>query len=258
MPVLRTRLRQSETLEQFLIELTDIADRVLRAQPPPAVAPPSYYSRVIDEIDGVGWDKLRHVSDDLSSFRLSITDAAKRSHEVTIELPPDYPREPPKCKAMLPAPLELSWHSGAHHSVKDAIQQYRKAIRSYQPLWNVLDDWDANTWILEPKQPTRADVLRRVVLGRACSLQVIHNPKRPHDVCECRFFGPETAIQPLQQLLNANLLNWDSRATPRANLSRILQIEFPSKTSADQEEFSLECGICYADSLQGVSYILAF
>lgn len=43
--------------------------------------------------------------------------------------------------------------------------------------------------------------------------------------------------------------SWDQAKTPRENLQAILRLEFPSPVSSEKEEFSMECGICYAEEL---------
>jgi len=40
-----------------------------------------------------------------------------------------------------------------------------KAIAQYQSFWDVLDDFDRNTIILDPTNPTRAENTRRVYIG---------------------------------------------------------------------------------------------
>ena len=39
---------------------------------------------------------------------------------------------------------------------------------------------------------------------------------------------------------------------PRVNLENVLRMQFPSKELRNDEDFALECGICYSASLDGV------
>ena len=42
----------------------------------------------------------------------------------------------------------------------------------YADLWNVLDEIDEKTWVLEPEWPTRSSVMRRIAFG-TCSACVL-------------------------------------------------------------------------------------
>jgi peptidoglycan/LPS O-acetylase OafA/YrhL len=36
-------------------------------------------------------------------------------------------------------------------SLADVLQQFRAALQPFLPLWEVLDDLDSHTWVLEPE-----------------------------------------------------------------------------------------------------------
>ena len=40
-----------------------------------------------------------------------------------------------------------------------------QALSKYQDLWDMLDEIDAQTWVLEPENPTRNITLRRIAVG---------------------------------------------------------------------------------------------
>ena len=71
-----------------------------------------------------------------------------------------------------------------------------------------MEDFDNHTWVLEPDKPKRSDLMRRIALGNHCSLQIDVDAKNPRGICECRLFGNEKTVGPLQDLLNKNLMRW--------------------------------------------------
>lgn len=249
--VLRRRLERAADVGAFLVELKDVAERVLRDARAEALPPRDYYERLVGELAAVGWDSLASVGPSLRVIRLRAVDAAGREHALELELPPDYPRSPPRCSADLPAPLQLRWEDGAGRTLLAVARQHRDAVERYQAFWDVMDEFDSRCWVLEPAGPSRAVASRRVAVARHASLHVEVDPAQPLAVCECRFLGAEAAVGPLRSRLNERLFAWDAAATPLANLQRLLGVEFPPPTTATREEFTVECGICYSYRLDG-------
>ena len=46
-------------------------------------------------------------------------------------------------------------------------------------MWDCLDDIDANTHVLEPERPSRDASMRRIAIGRHCSIQIDFDPLNP-------------------------------------------------------------------------------
>ncbi|CAM9302852.1 unnamed protein product [Phaeothamnion confervicola] len=245
MDLLRARLAQAHDVDAFMTELLDVLGRIGAAAPAPKPPPPEYYARLLSELD---WGVLVSVDDTLTRLQLRAADAAGREHILAVTLPPDYPAGPPACAVDLPRPLELGWAPG-RSSLADAIAQFRAALAPYVPLWDALDDLDAHTWVLEPERPTRAHVHRRVAVAPHCSVMLRLDPLAPRAVPEIRFLGAESVIGPLRQNLNRGLAAWDHTSLPRRNLQRALGVEFPSPATTRREEYSADCGICYAHRL---------
>ena len=40
------------------------------------------------------------------------------------------------------------------------------ALESLKAFWDVMDEIDEKTWVLEPEKPTRSATARRIALGR--------------------------------------------------------------------------------------------
>lgn len=96
---------------------------------------------------------------------------------MTVKLPADYPASTPECSADLPVAFALRWQPKSS-TLQDLLEQYQKvsplgyamhsqgkALEQFQDLWDVLEDIDSNTWILEPEHPTYSSLMRRIALG---------------------------------------------------------------------------------------------
>lgn len=53
-------------------------------------------------------------------------------------------------------------------------------------------------------------------------------------------------VVPLREHLNANIQSWNPQLSVFANLENLLGQKFPSPSTTKKEDFSMECGICYA------------
>ena len=272
------RLRRAGSDHQaFLSELSEL----LTSQPSVAAAsssqqplpPVAYYERIVAELDAVGWGSLAGVNPTLDELQLRVDDAAGRGHVLGLALPPDYPRSPPRVTtAALPgtAPFELAWPSSdasssdassatsGAASLAGALSQFRAALARHQLLWDMLDDLDAHAWVLEPKNPARDCVSRRVALGDHCSLQLELHVGAPASLPELQFYGADRVIAPLRQALNANLARWQPERSVRLNLAAVLGKELPAPAQAAggvggaaAEEYATECAICYLYELDG-------
>lgn len=128
-------------------------------------------------------------------------------------------------------------------------------LSRFQAFWDVMDDFDAHTAVLEPAppaKPPRALPVRRLALGKHCSAQITVLPDAPRGVCECRFMGADASVLPLHNRLSARLGEWRVERLPRENLQAVLELTFPQPVvalpsgDARREDLSVECGICYA------------
>eukprot|EP00899_Mesostigma_viride_P008084 jgi/Mesvir1/17277/Mv07684-RA.1 len=219
--IVQQRFEQSTDLAGFFRELRDILDRLVRAHPPQELLPPEFYTRLLQELDALGWDKLVYMHADLTALHLRILDAGQREHIVHVVLLPGYPQVAPVTSA---------------------------AIASYQELWDTLDDLDQHTWVVEPERPTRCDVYRRIALGGHASLLIHLSTERPRAAPECRFLGSDAAVGRLKDNLHSNAHKWDPAKPVRANLEEVLGTTFPrfERGSEAAEDVSTECGICYS------------
>lgn len=156
----------------------------------------------------------------------------------------NYPETAPEVTGDLPQAVNLQWTVDSR--LIHIIQQYETAIDKYQDFWNLLEDLDKHTWILEPEKPLRSHTMRRIGIGNHSSLQIEVDPLNPRGVPEIRFLGADSIVVPLREKLNKGTLKWDMKDTLRNNLQKVLEMEFPKPNVALKEEFSVACGVCYA------------
>jgi len=239
----KLRLEQSPDLPTFLTELKHLLERILRSKKDMVLPPASFYSRLISEINEVGWHSLANINNELTQLQLKQKDAKNREHIINIELSSDYPNTAPKCNCSLPEAVALTWNSKTSN-LSDVMTQYSKqALEKYEDFWGVMEDIDKNTCVLEPQHPSMAETMRRIAAVKHVSLQINVDPLAPRSVPECQFLGAETAISPLRDKLNLNLHQWNYKLTLRQNLESVLEIKFPSPSTAKKRRF--KHGMCH-------------
>ena len=143
--------RTADDMARFS-ELHDMVERGLNVSPCTQLPPVSFYEVLVAELDVVGWSSLLSISPSLDEIQLQLTDSAGRDHAITLMLPPDYPRSPPRVRTTLPAPFEIAWPRDPStgrptHSLPAALGQFGKTLAANQVLWDMLDDIDENVWV---------------------------------------------------------------------------------------------------------------
>ncbi|XP_069787605.1 E3 ubiquitin-protein ligase FANCL [Narcine bancroftii] len=243
--IVKQRLQQSTDLVNFLLEFKTVLEIALRnkhnLQSPP---PPQYYAQLIKEIENLGWDKLAYMDTEFRTIKLKAEDSAGREHMITVKLKSKYPAEPPDCATDFPVPFLLSW---THEStLKNIHSQFLAALDSLKEFWDVMDEIDEKTWVLEPENTARTTTTRRIALSNNVSLNLEVDPRHPKMLPECCFLGADHVVTPLKNKLNTNMHLWSLECTMLQNLKEILEIDFPSPATHEKFSFSMECGICYA------------
>ncbi|XP_047459788.1 E3 ubiquitin-protein ligase FANCL isoform X2 [Mugil cephalus] len=274
--IVKQRLQQSLDLVGFVLELKTVLEVCLKSRPEcHSIPPPQYYSQLISEMEILGWDKLLSIDAEFRTLRLKAEDSSARPHTLTIKLQSKHPAEAPECSADLPVPLVLTWT--AQSTLEQLHSQFLLVLESLTEFWDVLDEIDGKTWILEPEKPSRSDTMRRIAIGNNVSIKVEVDPRHPKMLPECCLLGAEhaweilssaqcshqdaaratlssfrdvTAVAPLRNKLNANMHMWNPDSSVLHNLRDVLEIEFPSPATHEKSSFSVECGICYSYRLE--------
>lgn len=250
--------RNSDDVAGFLAELGELVERLVHVEPPAALPPAAFYELIVRDLDAVGWNLVQSVSAALDELELLVVDGAGRGHTLGLVLPADYPHSPPKARVSLPSPFALRWLApAATPSLATAIEQFQAALARHQLLWDMLDDLDANTWVLEPKKPSREGVSRRLAIGSHSSLELELHEDSPASLPVLQFLGAEKVVAPLRHNLNARLSRWQPGRTVRANLEDVLLLQLPPPQEAGAQDsadsYAIECAICYSYHLEGAA-----
>ncbi|CAB4010538.1 E3 ubiquitin- ligase FANCL isoform X1 [Paramuricea clavata] len=248
--VIKQRLHQSENLASFLVEFKNLVEKLVKCKQDDTgqlSLPLDTYSLLISELEHIGWHKLAYTNESFNIIKLKMRDARDREHIVTVHVSAEYPDILPKCSADVPEPFHFKGSKITEGRLLECIyNEFCEIISSHELFWNVMDEIDQNCWILEPEHPTRADASRRVALGNNTSLLVRINVQHPKMMPECHLMGADSIVMKLRENMNKNLHQWDPEIPVLENLEKLLETKFPSRQTTKKEDFSLECGICYA------------
>ncbi|KAK2823920.1 hypothetical protein Q5P01_021095 [Channa striata] len=247
--IVKQRLQQSPDLVSFILELKTVLEVGLKSRPEcSSISPPHYYSQLISEIETLGWDKLLFIDTEFRTLRLKAEDSSRRQHILTIKFQSKHPAEAPECLADLPVPLAMTWTPQSN--LQQLHNHFLLVLESLTEFWDVLDEIDSWTWILEPEKPSRADTMRRIAIENNVSIKVEVDPRHPKMLPECFLLGAEHVVTPLRNKLNANIHSWNPNSSVLHNLRDVLEITFPSPATHEKSNFSTECGICYSYRLE--------
>uniref|UniRef100_A0AAA9TKS6 E3 ubiquitin-protein ligase FANCL n=1 Tax=Bos taurus TaxID=9913 RepID=A0AAA9TKS6_BOVIN len=195
--------------------------------------------------------RLVFVDPCFSTIKLK-ADVSGREHLITVKLKAKYPAESPDCVVDFPVPFSVSWTPQVNSSSLISIYtQFLAALESLKTFWDVMDEIDEKTWVLEPEKPTRSATARRIVLGNNVSINIEVDPRHPTMLPECCFLGADHVVKPLGIRLSRNIHLWDPENSLLQNLKDVLEIDFPARAILEKSDFSMDCGICYAYQLDG-------
>ncbi|KAF9203380.1 hypothetical protein BGZ49_006500 [Haplosporangium sp. Z 27] len=174
---LQQKMDEAVDMESFLIELVDTMEVILSSKTLGVgqERPTSYWSHITEQLDRLGWSKVTHLSEDLSQVQIELCDASRRRHILTVSFPPGYPATPlilepldiPECESeRLSQKLNSEVAASREGSRLDiVVQQAEKQLEVFKDFWDVMQDIDEKTWVIDPEKPTRADRMRRCALG---------------------------------------------------------------------------------------------
>uniref|UniRef100_A0A8C9C4H9 E3 ubiquitin-protein ligase FANCL n=1 Tax=Phocoena sinus TaxID=42100 RepID=A0A8C9C4H9_PHOSS len=193
--------------------------------------------------------RLVYVDACFSTIKLKAEDASGREHLITVKVKAKYPAESPDCIVDFPVSFSVSWTPQS--SLISIHSQFLAALESLKAFWDVMDEIDEKTWVLEPEKPTRSATARRIALGNNASINIEVDPRHPTMLPECCFLGADHVVKPLGIRLSRNIHLWDPENSLLQNLKDVLEIDFPARAILEKSDFSMDCGICYAYQLNG-------
>lgn len=257
--VVQRRLTQSESIAAFCVEFKHLLEQQLLKAPntvsrlsAPKLPSSSYYTRLLEELNEIGWDNVLQLSNELNHLTVRLLDSSSRCHPVEFVLHADYPTVAPICRHQLLARFEPKWTPKS--TLSDLCTQFCAQFELYQDVWRVLDDFDANTVVLEPINPLKSDLTRRLQVSQFVSLRLEISAQNPLTIPIYSFQGAETTVSPLRDRIDKHIHEWDFRKTPRQNFETLAGITFPHPSSLSENvdtDPEHVCAICYSYLLEG-------
>ena len=247
-------LNHSSSLAGFLIDLKSMLRSLLQSRPScfataAGLLLPKFYIDLLKDIEILGWHRLSFIDSEFRELHILTTDGRSRLHTLKVLLHHQHPNKAPEYHSDLPLLFDYAWN--AKSTLSDLFDHFNKCVDQLQEFWNVVDDIDINTCVLEPEMPTRSATHRRIALGRSASVQIEVDPRNPHQIPDCQFLGSEPLIGPLKENFAQNMSIWNSSRSFVDNLCAVLEFTLPSRRDTKKEDLNVACGICYAYRLDG-------
>ena len=75
-------------------------------------------------------------------------------------------------------------------------------------LFELLEDLDANTWVVHPESPKQTDWQRRIALGGLMSLSIRVTQEYPNEPPQLTPHGPPASVAPLLARIDKHGADW--------------------------------------------------
>jgi len=226
---------------------------------------------VLQQLKELGLEKVSELSSDFREIQLEASDSQGRAHLLHLQIPDNFPRDPPHTRLSIPADtFNFTWASSS--TISKIYEQFCEQLEMYQEYWNDVSEIRANLCILEPDNPGYATTSFTIDLGAGCSMLLQLNPLfQPQEnvgghvdinVPQLTFMGPDHTVSSLRDAFYGGLKEtWSPTLSTYDNLVNILKTDdFSLKTKFDDSEDASEgntpnmklfCGICCAFTLEG-------
>jgi E3 ubiquitin-protein ligase FANCL len=216
-----------------------------------APQPPShFFRRVLDDIRAIGWDHVTKVDPTLQFLEVCLFAESRRRIELRLDIPPGFPRTPPRVASNLPVPVALEWDPSTSH-LKDIVSSHEAAIPGFAGLWRQLEELDRDTFVIEPREPSLGCCMRRIVVSDRIQVQIEVSPRRPFGIPKVLFIGAEAASREMRERFDRNAASWQPTESLKANLERALEVGLVRRDADELAETDFDCGICYVERLGG-------
>ncbi|RCI02025.1 hypothetical protein CU098_000389, partial [Rhizopus stolonifer] len=243
--LIKTKLHEATDIMVFLSELKETLESTHTLKVNAFQPVSTRLSHIYQEISMVGFDKVQSMNETMDEIIFNTRDEKGRDHALKVTLPINYPFVVPQIVAHLPVSIEIS------PSIATLVRQHEQIVHRYQNVFNCLDELDQHMKVVDPENPKRDEMWRKIALGHHCSLHLeIVNPLLPFDKPQIMLFGGEKRVGDLRKAWERAA--WNKEISLYANLMNIFQLV--SNESAEKEDYTnttdIECGICYSYKLE--------
>nr|SVE78563.1 EOG090X0G12 [Daphnia lumholtzi] len=206
------------------------------------------YSKVLTEIDAIGWEKLFSVNHDFTELKLKLYDSLNQQHILNIK----FNNNVPEFSAEFPRTVNIEWQEDSS-TLSEMYSLFCQEAEQYQDFWKAMEELDAGCWVLEPENPSRRDTYRKISIAPNVSLKIEVDPKHPYVFPFITWLGSETAVSKFREKILDPIEVWDDDLPINTNLERLLEVSLPLKQTLDMgnENYEVTCCICYSERLNG-------
>ncbi|XP_018562738.1 E3 ubiquitin-protein ligase FANCL [Anoplophora glabripennis] len=189
---------------------------------------------------------------DLSKVRISTLDQGRREHSFEISANFDDKNVFSVTSYDLPLDKEEFRKSA---SLKDIYDELLGTIDTFQPFFEVMDEFDRNCWVLDPEEPKRSCGYRRIWIRENFSVIITLNPVDVSRLPEIKLLGPERLVEEYRSNLNSNISEWEPKNGVFSETLKLLGLEsFPQKPAVEERVPDLlvnsgDCSICFSSRL---------
>ncbi|XP_019698778.1 E3 ubiquitin-protein ligase FANCL isoform X2 [Harpegnathos saltator] len=135
-----------------------------------------------------------------------------------------------------------------------AITKFKWQVELLEKAWEQLKEIDENCCVIDPLEPNKSHMHRRIYLSQFISMTITISPLKPTALPEIKLFGSDSEVKKQTDYIS-NILDWDPDCSILENLKMLLNIyEFPkqqkdTETIEDKNAIigNRECGICTSE-----------
>lgn len=211
------------------------------------------FRMLASDLKNIGFCNVSFISQCLTEVTFQIVDKSSHTHSMIVNVGKNYPHQALESQASLPeSALETI---RKNEDLEEVFNSFEEQVSSLQHLWNILDLVDEQCCVLDPENPTRKDLGRRILIENGVSLYFNMDLSDVHNIPSIAFLGPEQLVQKYQSNVAANSKLWNSFNNFLDNLKLLLGLQsLPCKNHYSEQESLVhqgECCICFTLRLDG-------
>ncbi|XP_014483738.1 PREDICTED: E3 ubiquitin-protein ligase FANCL isoform X2 [Dinoponera quadriceps] len=131
-----------------------------------------------------------------------------------------------------------------------AITKFKWQVELLEKAWEQLRQIDKNCWVIDPPEPNKSHMHRRIHLSQSISVIITIDPLKPTALPEIKFIGSDSEVKKQEEYASNNIGNWNLNCSLLENLRMLLNMyEFPEPQESLEDKNSIigsrECGICF-------------
>ncbi|KAL0127218.1 hypothetical protein PUN28_005488 [Cardiocondyla obscurior] len=137
-------------------------------------------------------------------------------------------------------------------SLSVAMTKLTWKVELLERAWEQLKEIDENCWVIDPPEPNKSHMYRRIHLSQSISVTITINPLSPTAVPTITFSGSDNEVKRQKDEVSNNIHNWNQECNIIENLKKLLNMyEFPEQQDSLDDVKGIisncECGICFSE-----------